>query len=77
MFIGAGLYIYYYHKFNKVAVISSKVQKVGEVVTAPPEIVHIKNERLSYVSGAKPTENESSVNALRYKPTPDRPKHMA
>lgn len=54
-----------------------KHQKVDEVATAPKEIVHITNERFSYPFGAKPTESDSSINAVHYKPNSNRLEQMA
>lgn len=54
-----------------------KHQKVSEVAIATEEIVHIKDEQLSYPSGTKETKRDSPVIAVNYKPTPGRVKEMA
>lgn len=47
-------------------------QKLREVASTPEEIVYIEYKRFSQPFGAKGTESESSVNAVYYRPTPDR-----
>lgn len=39
--------------------------------------MHLKNERFSYLSGAKPPESDSSANAIDYNPIPGRLEWMA
>lgn len=57
---------------GKTVVHLRKLQKVGEVANAPEEVVHNKDERISYLFGTKANKNDSSVNAVHYKPTPNR-----
>lgn len=51
-------------------------KKVGEVASAPEEIFYIQYNLFSYLSGAH-ANNDSSVNVVYYKPTPNRLDQMA
>lgn len=57
--------------FDKVDVLLAKHQKIGEVRNAPLKIVHIKDDRYSYLPGAHGNNRDGSVGAVHYKPTPD------
>lgn len=54
-----------------------KLQNVDKVANAPEQIVHIKDERLSYPSDTKATKRDSPVIAVHYKPTAGRLHQMA
>lgn len=45
--------------FGKVEVNVREKQNVGEAVSVPDEIVHIKKDRFSYLSDAKGTKHDS------------------
>lgn len=64
-------------KFGKVEVHFPKYQKVDEVRVALVEIVHIKGERFSYLSGPHYSNSSSTVNAVHYKRALGRPDQMA
>lgn len=48
-----------------------KFQKLDEAADAPVKILHIKNKRFLYRSSTHASNNDSSVNAVRYKPDRD------
>lgn len=58
--------------FDKVELNSPDHQKVGKVPNALQIVVIIKDERLSYLSRAKITNEDSLANSLHYTPSPDR-----
>lgn len=73
------LYVYPGHpvcttiaNFGKAEVNLPKHQKVREVESAPQEIFDINDVGFSYHCVAKVSESESAVNAVHFKPTPDR-----
>lgn len=47
----------------------SKHERVDEVKNTPKEIVHIKDKRFLYLSGAHTNSRDNSVHAKHYKPT--------
>lgn len=55
----------------------SKNQKIRDIENVLSEIVRIRNERFSYHSGAHAYNNESSLESVQYKPTPDLQEQMA
>lgn len=58
--------------FDKAVINLTKHQKVDENASAPQENVYIKVGLPSYHSGAKATNSDSTINAVRYNHTPDR-----
>lgn len=61
-----------FSNIGKVNVHVPKHHKFGDVGDAPVRIVHIKNERFSYPSIVHVNNGDLSVNAVQYKPSPDR-----
>lgn len=52
-------------------------QNFDEVVAAAVEIVHLKEARFSYPSGAHANNIDRLVHSVQYKPTPNRLKQIA
>lgn len=57
--------------FGKADIHPRKHQDVGQAANSPQEIVYIKDDRFPYSTGEEVSENDSLVNTVHYKPTPD------
>lgn len=63
--------------FSKLDLHLLKHRKAGKVANGPDEIVHIKDDRYSYLYGKHVNNSDSSVNAAHYESISERSELMA